>query len=91
MDKELNELMQINVISENTELSQMIEDIVPLKEKKFTDLELEADKKENFSLIIYKKESMMERFFKAIKLSLEKIKIMNKSREFEYETKMNKY
>ena len=51
MEKELKELMQISVISENTELSKMLEDIVPKKEKRFTDLELEADKKETFSLI----------------------------------------
>ncbi len=82
MEKELKELMQISVISENTELSKMLEDIVPKKEKRFTDLELEADKKETFSLIVYKKEGLLIKFFKAIKLSLEKIKIMNLSKEF---------
>lgn len=82
MEKEWKELMQIRVVSENTALSAMIEDIIPLEENRFTDLELEADKKENFSLIVYKKENVMVRFFKAIKLSLEKIRIMNKSREF---------
>ena len=82
MEKEWKELIQIRVVSENTALSAMIEDIIPLEENRFTDLELEADKKENFSLIVYKKENVMVRFFKAIKLSLEKIRIMNKSREF---------
>ena len=82
MNKELKELMQISVISENIELSAMLEDIVPVKEQRFTDLELEASKKETFSIVVYKKENPIMRFFKNIKFSLEKLKIMNKSREF---------
>ena len=84
MGKELKELMQITIVGENTELSKMIEDIVPIKENRFTDLELEASKKEDFSLVIYKKENILARFIKGIKISIEKIKIMNKSKDLEY-------
>lgn len=90
MDKELNELMQINIISENINLSNMIEDIVPLKEHKFTDLELEASKNETFSIVVYKKENPIVRFFKGIKFSLEKVRIMRKSREFDYAKSQNR-
>ena len=50
MSNELKELMQISIIGENKDLSNMLEDIVPIKEQRFTDLELEAEKKsiENF-------------------------------------------
>ena len=47
--------MQIKVISENTILSDMIKDIIPTTKIRFTDLELEANKKQEFSLIVYKK------------------------------------
>ena len=42
MSNELKELMQISVIGENKDLSNMIEDIMPVKEQRFTDLELAA-------------------------------------------------
>ena len=48
MSNELKELMQISVIGENKDLSNMIEDIMPVKEQRFTDLELSAEKKETF-------------------------------------------
>lgn len=90
MDKELRELMQISIIKEDVNLSNMLQDIVPLKEHKFTDLELEASKKETFSIVLYKKENPILRFFKGIKFSLEKLRIMKKSRDFEYAKSQNK-
>jgi len=83
MDKNLKELMQITIVSENKLLSQMIENIVPIKEKRFTDIELDAVKKQEFSLVVYKKENILTRLFKAIQMSFEKIKIMRHSRKFE--------
>ena len=43
MDKNLEELMQISVISEKLELSQIIQDIIPTQEQKFTNLEIGAN------------------------------------------------
>lgn len=85
MNKEVEELMQKSIVNENQVLSDMIKDIEPkpLQERSFTDLELEAEKKETFSIVVYKKENPIVRFFKNIKFSLEKIKIMNSSKEFE--------
>lgn len=90
MSNELKELMQIKVIGENTDLSNMLEDIVPVKEERFTDLELEAEKKETFSIVLYKKENPIVRFFKGLKMSFEKLKIMGKSREIDYVRNQNK-
>ena len=90
MSNELKELMQISVIGENKDLSNMLEDIVPIKEQRFTDLELEAEKKETFSIVLYKKENPIVRFFKGIKMSLEKFRIMGKSREIDYARNQNK-
>ena len=90
MSNELKELMQISIIGENTDLSNMIADIVPVKENRFTDLELEANKKEDFSIVVYKKENPIIRFFKGIRYVLEKIKIMRESREFDYVKNSNK-
>lgn len=87
MNKELIELMQINKISENKVLSKMLEDIEPIKEKRFTDIEIEANKNEKFSLVLYKEENIIVRFFKKIKLGLEKINIIKQSRKFEIERK----
>ena len=84
MSNELKELMQISIIGENKDLSNMLADIIPVKEQRFTDLELEAEKKETFSLVLYKKENPIVRFFKGIKMSLEKFRIMGKSREIDY-------
>ena len=47
MSEEIKELMQKKVIGENEELSDMLADIVPVKEQRFTNLELDAEKKEN--------------------------------------------
>lgn len=85
MNKELIELMQISTICENKVLSQMLEDIEPIKEKRFTDLEIEVNKNEKFSLVLYKEENIFVRFFKKVKLGLEKINIMKHSRNFEVE------
>ncbi len=83
MDKNLKELMQISIISENTELSNMIKDIIPTKEQRFTNIELEADKKQEFRLVIYKKTNPLVSFIRSIKFTFEKIKIMRHSKEFD--------
>ena len=90
MSNELKELMQISIIGENKDLSNMLADIVPIKEQRFTDLELEAEKKETFSIVLYKKENPIVRFFDEIKISLEKFRIMGKSREINYARNQNR-
>ncbi len=90
MSNELKELMQISIIGENKDLSSMLEDIVPVKEQRFTDLELEAEKKETFSIVLYKKENPIVRFFRGLKFSLEKFRIMGKSREIDYARNQNR-
>ena len=90
MSNELKELMQISVIGENRDLSNMIEDIMPVKEQRFTDLELAAEKKETFSIVLYKKENPIVKFFKGLKMSIEKLRIMGKSREIDYVRNQNK-
>ena len=90
MSNELKELMQISIIGENKDLSNMLADIVPVKEKIFTDLELEAEKNETFSIVLYKKENPVVRFFKSLKMSFEKLRIMGKSREIDYVRNQNK-
>ena len=90
MSEEIKELMQKKVIGENEELSDMLADIVPVKEQRFTNLELDAEKKETFSIVLYKKENPIIRFFKSLKISLEKLKIMGKSREIEYIKNQNR-
>ena len=90
MSNELKELMQISIIGENKDLSSMLEDIVPVKEQRFTDLELEAEKKETFSIVLYKKENPIVKFFKGLKMSFEKLRIMGKSREIDYVRNQNK-
>lgn len=90
MSNELKELMQISIIGENKYLSNMLADIVPVKEKRFTDLELEAEKNEKFSIVLYKKENPVVRFFKSLKMSFEKLRIMGKSREIDYAKNQNK-
>ena len=90
MSNELKELMQISIIGENKDLSNMLADIIPIKEQRFTDLELEAEKKETCSIVLYKKENPIVRFFKGIKMSLEKFRIMGKSREIDYARNQNR-
>ena len=90
MSNELKELMQISIIGENKYLSNMLADIVPVKEKRFTDLELEAEKNEKFSIVLYKKENPIVRFFKGLKMSFEKFRIMGKSREIDYARNQNR-
>ena len=84
MSKEMEELMQKTIISENIALSEMINDIIPKPAQRFTDLELEANKKQEFSVVIYKKENILKRLFKNLKFSLEKFRIMRHSQEFDY-------
>ena len=75
--------MQKSIISENILLSEMIQDIIPKKENKFTDLEIEATRKEEFSLVVYKKPNLITRFINNIKLSIEKLKIARISQFFD--------
>lgn len=82
MKNNIEELMEKELLSENKELSQMISDIVPVIEKRFTTLEIEAINKQEFSLVIYKKENTILSFFNSIKLILEKIKIIRHSKKF---------
>ena len=82
MSKEIEELMKKRIISENIELTNIISDIIPLKENKFTDLEMEACKKEEFNIVVYKKENIILRVFRTMRLVIEKIKIMKHSQEF---------
>ena len=84
MEKLYNEIMQIRVIKEETDLSQMLQDIIPQKENRFTNLELDAGKKEMFSLVVYKQETIWGRFVKNIKLCIEKFKIMKNSKSLQY-------
>ena len=90
MSNELKELMQISVIGENKDLSNMIEDIMPVKEQRFTDLELATEKKETFSIVLYKKENPIVKFFKGLKMSIEKLRIMGKSRKIDYARNQNR-
>ena len=80
----MDNFIQKSIIGEDINLSNMLADIVPIKEQKFTDLELEANKKETFSVVVYKKENPIVRFFKSIKISFEKLRIMSKTREVSY-------
>ena len=78
----LDELMGKVILSENELLSQMIEDIIPIKENRFTNLEIEANKKQEFSIVVYKKENILVKFFKNIRFTLEKLKIVKHSKNF---------
>ena len=89
MDKGINELMQISIISENTELSDMIKDIIPIKEQRFTNLEIEAEKKQEFSVVIYRKQNLFIKFFNSIRFTFEKFRIMRHSRDFEFSKNQN--
>ena len=82
MSKEIEELMQKSIISENIILSEMIQDIEPKIQQKFTDLEIETTKKQQFSVVVYKKENFLVRFFKSISYSIEKFRIMKFSQVF---------
>ena len=86
----MDNFIQKSIIGEDINLSNMLADIVPIKEQKFTDLELEANKKETFSVVVYKKENPIVRFFKSIKLSFEKLRIMSKTREVSYVKNANR-
>lgn len=91
MDKELKELMQISVISENEFLSGMLADIMPTVSEKTAvltenieqqkSLEHNTAKSQEFRIVVYKKDNPLIRFFKGIKFALKKIKILGASRE----------
>ncbi len=91
MGNNLDKIMQKSIISENIYLSKMIEDIVPNIEQKYTNVELEASKKEEFSLVVYQKQNILTRFFKMISISIEKLRIMKKIRGFELKKVKNNY
>ena len=82
MKKEIEELMQITILGENTYLNELIKDIKPVKQNNFTDLEIEAQTNQEFRLVVYKKPSLVSRFFKNIKFGLEKLKIIKHSKKF---------
>ena len=54
-----------------------------MQKSKFTDLEIEATRKEEFSLVVYKKHNLITRFINNIKLSIEKLKIARISQFFD--------
>lgn len=83
MENNLDRLMLKNIICENRELSQLIEDIVPKMEQRYTNIELDANKNETFSLVVYKKQTLFTRVFKAISIALEKFRIMKNLRKFD--------
>lgn len=89
MDKKLEELMEIRIIGENSELSELIQDIIPKVENKFTNLELDAEKKQEFSLVIYQKPNTFKKIVNSIKIIFEKIKIMKHSNQFEMKKAKN--
>ena len=78
MDKYIEELMQIKVISENTELSKMLEDITPSNTKI-----IQENKKHEFSIVVYKKQNIVVKLFKEIGYALSKIRIKKKSAQLE--------
>lgn len=84
MDKDMKELIEPIVISENIELSCLIEDIVPRVERKFTNVELEAERKQEFSLVIYKKPNPFKKVVNSIKIIVEKIRIIKHSNKNEF-------
>lgn len=84
MNKELEEFLQAKVISEDVKLSNMIQDIVPIKENRFTDIELATERKQEFQLVVYKKQNPIITFFKSIKFGFEKIRIAKHSRNLAY-------
>lgn len=90
MSKELEELMQKRILGENKGLTEMIEDIMPVVNVRFTDLEIEAEKKQEFSMVVYKKANPFINLFRGIKIGLEKIKIMRHSKEFSLNRIVNK-
>lgn len=90
MSKEIEELMQKSVICDNVELTNIIADIVPKKEKRFTDVEIEVSKKEEFSIVVYQKPSVIKRIYTSVKMFMEKLNIIKHSKEFVYVKNYNK-
>ena len=91
MDKEIKELMQIKVIGENTDLSKLIEDIIPkiknvntIKDiccEKVKNSNVQTAKSQEFRIVVYKKSNPISRAFKEIKYIFKKIKILGKTKE----------
>ena len=48
---------------------------------RFTNLEIEANKSQEFRLVVYKKENIFSRFISFISIGLEKLKIMKKKKK----------
>lgn len=80
MNSEIVDFMNINVKSENIELSNLISDIIPIREARFTNLEIEINESQEFRLVVYKKENILSRIISFISIGLEKIKIMRNSK-----------
>ena len=78
----LDEFMGKQLISENIDLSAMLDDIIPVNTNRFTNIELEADKKQEFRIVVYKKENILVRFWKNLKFGLEKLNIIKRSKSF---------
>ena len=72
MDKIYKELMQTTVLSENVELSKMLEDLKPqnIQESKFLD-EIQ-NKKQEFRIVVYKKDNVIKKFFKDVGFGIKK-------------------
>ena len=93
MDKELKELMQISIVSENEFLSEMLVDIVPTENKEVmnsvlkiegqNDIKADISNNQEFRIVVYKKENPLIRFFKGIRFAFKKIRIMENSKEIE--------
>ena len=89
MDKELNELMQINVISENIDLSKMIEDIMPIQTTNKETIENTIPQQnkalnQEFRIVVYKKENPVISFLKQISFALKKVNIFGKARNIKF-------
>ena len=87
MINNIEKLMQKNLISENLTLSKMIEDIVPITKPDYTNIELDADKKETFSMVVFKKQNTLTKIIKNFLIGFEKIKIIMALRDFKIEKK----
>lgn len=87
MNNNIEKLMQKNLISENIALSKMIEDIVPITKPDYTNIEIDANKKETFSMVVFKKQNILAKIIKNFLISFEKVKIIMALRDFTIEKK----
>ena len=87
MNNNIEKLMQKNLISENIAISKMIEDIVPITKPDYTNIEIDANKKETFSMVVFKKQNILAKIIKNFLISFEKVKIIMALRDFKIEKK----